>query len=102
MKLAYGVEKIGISIKDSLLQSGVARLLAFPFAINYLIGKKKNFLELGAGATYVFASAKNKSITNTEDYSLENFNLKLSNLYGTFNIGYRHIPYNKGVMYIFY
>jgi hypothetical protein len=100
--LRVGFEWIGFRATDTATKQKIsARAIAFPFAVNYLVGKHKGFLELGFGATYFFASAKGQRITDNEAYTVNPLNEMLMSLYGTFNIGYRHVPYKKGIMYHF-
>ena len=59
-----------------------------PVGLNYLIGKKKNFVELGAGASYVhFSASKDDGWFNTDGGSFVM-------AYGW--IGYKYQPINKG------
>jgi hypothetical protein len=77
------------------------RAIGIPFGINYLIGKKERFLELGVGATFFNVKYNGKELTNAEleNYEVKLFGENLSSVIGTFNIGYKHVPYKKGFMY---
>jgi hypothetical protein len=83
--------------------SGSLKFTAIPFGVNYLFGKKKGFFELGAGATYFFLKLKGSTTTgnSVENYERFGFNIKSNSLAGTFNIGYRHVPYKNGFTYRF-
>jgi hypothetical protein len=103
-----GYERIVASITDSstLSASSVAtietneiKFTAIPIVLNYLFGKKKDFLELGVGATYFKFNGKTTGVASVETYQIEVFKEKFSYIFGTFNVGYRHVPYKAGFMY---
>jgi hypothetical protein len=99
-----GYENFNFSAKDTGTGEGVTlKLAAVPFGINYLFGKRKGFLELGAGATYFIIKLNGKILSNSEieGYQADIFNENISTVVGTFNIGYRHVPYGSGIMYRF-
>lgn len=54
--------------------------VAVPVQLNYLLGAKGNYLELGAGATYMSGA---EFFDNSSDY------------FGTLTIGYRKQPFGK-------
>ena len=59
-----------------------------PVGLNYLLGKEKNFLELGVGASYIHFIAKNQDGW---------FNFKKENFVATYGwIGYRYQPPKNG------
>lgn len=77
------------------------RLSAIPFDINYLLGKKKNALELGVGAT-LFSSRLNGERYNTNNpdvIGLEAFNIQSNGFIGFINIAYRYRTLNNGFMF---
>jgi hypothetical protein len=85
----------GLSIMGSTGNFGVAVLV--PFGVNYLIGKKKNFIEVGAGATYMFLIGNDSSsnvVWGIGDFSIPEFE---GSLFGTFTLGYRHMPRANGI-----
>ncbi len=59
-----------------------------PVGLNYLIGKKSNFFEVGAGYTFVNLNSTSKSTT-------KNFNESFGNI----TIGYRYAPAKKGFFF---
>lgn len=61
------------------------RIYTVPLVINYLLGRKKNFLELGAGVTFVGLIDR----TNT-NFSSNLVNVE-SGAVGTLSIGYRRV-----------
>ncbi len=94
-----GIEHEGINVSDTTGTNLKAKLTTVPFSINYLIGKKKGFLELGMGASYALLKVNGSIVTNGEVFDITLLNENFSNMYGTFNIGYRHVPYKNGLMY---
>ncbi|MDO9551282.1 MULTISPECIES: hypothetical protein [Rhodonellum] len=56
-----------------------------PFAVNYLVGRKRNFLELGLGATVLFLSRTNSTFTSSDP------RLTASGLLFNGIIGYRRV-----------
>ncbi|MDP4285811.1 MAG: hypothetical protein Q8891_15445 [Bacteroidota bacterium] len=67
--------------------SGI-KAVTVPVGLNYLIGKKSSFFELGAGYTYLSVSSSSKSTT-------KNFNESFGNL----TISYRYAPAKKGFFF---
>jgi hypothetical protein len=99
-----GLERIPINSKDTITGEELRlKSTIIPFNMNYLFGKKKGFFELGLGATYVFLRFKGKELTSQEVENLQTdfFKGNLATVFGTLNIGYRHVPYGKGIMYRF-
>jgi hypothetical protein len=100
-----GFEYLKIDVTDTATNDELkASLIAIPFGINYLFGKKKGAFELGMGATYIFLkySGQYNWSENGGDavrFYKDVFGDKINTLIGTFNIGYRHTPYKKGFMY---
>ena len=106
-----GIEKIVTTYTDTangisggpgvIVPSEKSRIsfTAIPLVLNYLFGKKKGFLELGVGATYFNFSSNTTSIDIIESYKEETFKDNFGSVIGSFNIGYRHVPYRAGFMY---
>jgi hypothetical protein len=97
-----GYERIGISGKDtSTGESSSFKITGVPVALNYLIGKRKGFLELGAGFTYLIFNLNGRTVKPNEldNFDFDTFGFNGAVMIGTFNIGYRHVPYDKGVTY---
>jgi hypothetical protein len=97
-----GYEKLGINSTDTtggLNTKSSIKIIAVPIVLNYLFGKRKGFLELGVGATYLKFKGKETGYASIEEYKLETFKENFGSIIGTFNIGYRHVPYNSGFMY---
>jgi hypothetical protein len=97
-----GIEKIVANITDSS-GGGVEKtrisFTAVPVVLNYLFGKRKGFLELGVGATYFKFTGKATGTASVESYQQETFKESFGSIIGSFNIGYRHVPYKNGFMY---
>jgi hypothetical protein len=99
-----GVERIPINSKDTLTGEELKlKSTIIPFNMNYLFGKKKGFFELGLGATYIFLRFNGRELTSQEVENLQTdfYKGNLATIFGTLNIGYRHVPYGKGIMYRF-
>jgi len=78
----------GFSLRDDFYNSSQRTgLLTIPVAVNYLLGKdKRNYFEIGAGATYV-------SLTNEDEFSDDS---QFSSSFGHLHFGYRLQPQNGG------
>lgn len=63
------------------------RLTTIPVGVNYLLGKGRNFFEIGLGATYIGTSGNDDSIF---------FDENTSNFVGTMSFSYRLQPINSG------
>jgi hypothetical protein len=98
-----GMEKIVANIKDTsvvgVTENVRISFTAIPLVINYLFGKRKGFLELGVGATYFKFKGESNSISTIERYQERTFKQSFGSIIGSFNIGYRHVPYRNGFMY---
>ncbi|MFZ4263421.1 hypothetical protein ACFRAE_15380 [Sphingobacterium sp. HJSM2_6] len=68
------------------------KVFTVPVVLNYLLGKKGNYFELGAGATFVNVSSDFES--GSDVLFLENGNE--STVLGTLNFGYRRQPVDGG------
>jgi hypothetical protein len=98
-----GIEYLGfLGIRDSLSALSFS-LLGLPFAVNYLFGSKRGFLELGLGATWLRVKAKVTSQAQPPDETVDipilDINVKEAIVIGTLNIGYRYMPYESGIMF---
>jgi hypothetical protein len=85
----------GLCIVGSTGNFGVAVLV--PFGANYLIGKKNSFIEVGAGATYMFLIGNDSSrnvVWGIGGSTIPEFE---GSLFGTFTLGYRHMPRANGI-----
>lgn len=71
----------------------------FPFMVNYLIGKRNKFLELGLGAVYVFKWKHGALKAEEYEYFIRNINRRIPKSYGAFSIGYRHNPLKGRIMW---
>lgn len=81
-------------------------VLSVPFSLNYLLGKGKNFFEVGVGATYLklktegttytytYNNGSGSTITREEKGDFLAFNE--SGILGTLNFGYRLQPIDSG------
>jgi len=71
-------------------------LNAFPLEVNYLIGKNRHLLELGAGGEFLFMSGTKRYCFGMEK---EFFSEETTNLWFT-SVGYRYQPvHKKGITY---
>ncbi len=100
-----GFEYLGLATDSAGVKQLSVSLLGLPFAVNYLFGKKRGFLELGLGATWLRGKAKARDATTVPSDD-ETFNVPLVDIegkgaiiVGTFNIGYRYVPYENGIMF---
>jgi hypothetical protein len=97
-----GYERIVSNFKDTVggaTENTTIKFTAIPVVLNYLFGKRKGFLELGVGATYFKFKGEATSINTIERYQEETFRESFGSIIGSFNIGYRHVPYKNGFMY---
>ena len=97
-----GIEKISTISTDTstgVVEKTRITFTAVPIVLNYLIGKRKGFLELGIGATYFKFTGKGTTTASIESYQQETFKDSFGSIIGSFNIGYRHVPYKNGFMY---
>lgn len=67
------------------------RVITAPLGINYLLGKKKNFLEIGAGVTLVGLSDTQMTTSNSSLIP------DVGAINGFFNLGYRRV-FDSGIM----
>ena len=81
--------RIGLGFAPPVADYGVS-LIIVPVQVNYLLGKKSNFFEIGLGATFVTYSNSNAKALL--------FNKSISNhsILGTMTFGYRYQPINGG------
>lgn len=70
--------------------SGGNTVFTVPFQVNYLLGNKSSFLELGAGTTFLNSTGTNQGNSKWE------FD-KVTGFIGTATIGYRYQPKSKGL-----
>ncbi|GAA4338368.1 hypothetical protein [Flaviaesturariibacter amylovorans] len=78
---------------DTLKQA----LFSIPLMVNYLVGRRKGFLELGAGITYFLSVPQRPREGPKDQYTIQQLGMRLPDVLGTFMIGYRHVPPEKGV-----
>jgi hypothetical protein len=103
--LRVGIEYLKVDLTDTLTGDELkASLLAIPFGINYVFGKKKGALEVGAGATYIFLNYNgqynwSEGGGDAVMFYKDVFGDKINTLIGTFNVAYRRTPYKKGFAY---
>jgi hypothetical protein len=78
---------IGGRVGIGYIASGGDHLTTIPICLNYLLGKGRNFFEVGLGVTYVAASGNDSSIL---------FDENTSNVVGTMSFSYRLQPISSG------
>lgn len=82
----------GFGYRAGLGLTGIdgVRVITVPLGINYLLGKEKNFLELGMGVTFV-------GLTDTQLVSANSVLPAVGAVNGFFNLGYRRV-FGSGFM----
>lgn len=90
----FSDQRNGFGVRAGLgyLPAAFFSVVAVPVQINYLLGSKSHFLELGAGATYLKVGDDNK---NDDDNNFLSFTA-VTGVIGTSTIGYRYQPVNGG------
>lgn len=88
MRFAKTENGAGFRIGVGAFSVNSVSVVTVPVGLNYLIGKEKNFFELGAGFTYLNVSAKNNG--NSKDFKSS---------YGNATIGYRYAPPKHGFFF---
>ncbi|RCH56502.1 hypothetical protein DJ568_01190 [Mucilaginibacter hurinus] len=83
---------LGGRVGVGYLPAAFFSIVAIPVQLNYLLGKKSHFLELGAGATYLKIGDDNG---NDKDNKFLSFNA-ITGVMGTATVGYRYQPVNGG------
>ncbi|TFF34105.1 hypothetical protein [Mucilaginibacter psychrotolerans] len=95
---------LGGRIGISYYADGGDQLFTVPVVVNYLLGKKGKYFEVGAGITYfsvnsntVFFKSSNNYENGTNDiyYGRKNN----SGIFGSLNFGYRYQPADGGFMF---
>lgn len=97
--LRAGIEYLGVAT-----DSAAVSLVGLPFGINYLFGEKRGFLELGLGATWLRGKIRARAgqptpVDETYNIPLADIDAKGAIIVGVFNIGYRYMPYDNGLMF---
>jgi hypothetical protein len=82
-------DRWGYRIGVGYYNTGANSVLTVPFQINYLYGKGNNFLELGAGTTFLNSKGSTKGVTYQFD--------DVTGFIGTFTLGYRYQQDNGGI-----
>ena len=91
-RIGIGITPLGF-LKN---QCNTGSLNALPAEINYLIGKNKHFLEIGAGGVLLFMSGTKRYCLNMEK---QFFSEETTNFWFT-SVGYRYQPaHKKGLTY---
>lgn len=91
-----------LNISDSNATSSQSiKTLAIPVDVNYLFGKKKGAIEVGAGLTWFSSrvNGANYNFNNLEIIGGEVYNIQSNGFIGFLNIGYRRRSLNNGLMY---
>jgi hypothetical protein len=83
------LDGLGFTLGGGYIKIDDLSLVSIPITINYLIGKKGKYLELGAGATYF----------NAEIDDIDNATNSGHSIIGTLTIGYRSQPVNGGLIF---
>lgn len=94
-------EGLGVRVGASYFAIDGESLFTAPFILNYLIGKKGNYLELGLGATVAYHHEKMDyycSCIDTNEVA-KLFEDEGFQIIGTIVIGYRRQPVDGGLMF---
>ena len=81
--------KWGYRIGMGYYNTGANSVFTIPFQINYLHGSGNNFLELGAGPTFINSKGSTKGVTYQFD--------DVTGFIGTATVGYRYQQDNGGI-----
>jgi hypothetical protein len=73
--------------------------ILLPFMVNYLVGKKHKFLELGFGAVYVVKWSIDKQLAPEYEYFIPGLDRRIPNVYGVLSVGYRRQPIKGRIMW---
>lgn len=82
---------LGYRIGIGYLPDKTSNMLDIPLQLNYLLGGKNNFLEIGGGATYIHYSGTFEGAVFPFKHNNNN-----NQLGGTVTVGYRRQPVNGG------
>jgi len=95
--LGFKVGVGGFAIRRFTRFNRVERgLFSIPLELNYVVGKRRHGLVVGAGALPVYASLDNTELRfNNQDLSIDG--LEILGAFGT--LGYRYQPLNKGITF---
>lgn len=77
-----------------------ASMFTIPVGINYLLGKRGKYFEIGAGATAMISFGKSSSFRDKDRDDSDRI-WSDSRIAGTLKIGYRYQPVNGGFTYGF-
>lgn len=88
MRLSPSQDGIGFRAGVGAFSVDGVKAITVPLGLNYLMGKNKSHLELGAGYTILNVNSSSESTSN-------NFNESFFNL----TIGYRYAPLGKGFLF---
>lgn len=89
---------IGGRVGVSYFQGADVRIFTLPLMINYLLGSSGNYLDVGAGATFVASSYQSSgcSCVYPEFLILQDYG---NSVMPTFNLGYRREPADGGLTF---
>jgi hypothetical protein len=82
-------DKWGFKVGAGYYNTGANSILSVPFQINYLYGKHNNFLELGAGTTFIYTQGSDRGTTFYFD--------NITGFIVTGTIGYRYQQEGGGI-----
>ncbi|RYY95611.1 MAG: hypothetical protein EOO11_15440 [Chitinophagaceae bacterium] len=82
-----------ISHYNDTLKQG---LISIPLMVNYLVGSRRGFLELGLGITYFLTKPERAYEGPKDQYTVQELGMRLPTVLGSFLLGYRHVPLKKG------
>ncbi|MBS1755103.1 MAG: hypothetical protein KF741_10695 [Ferruginibacter sp.] len=97
--LRTGIEFLPIKTVNFSGDELTYRSVLFPFMLNYLVGKKNKFLELGLGAVYVFKQRNGELLAQEHEYFIQNINRRIPNVYGAISVGFRRNPIKGKIMW---
>ncbi|GAB4093402.1 hypothetical protein [Flaviaesturariibacter terrae] len=76
-------------------------LISLPLMVNYLVGRRTNFLELGLGVTYFLCKPEHPYEGPKDQYTIQEVGARIPSVLGSFMIGFRHVPLKRGFVYGF-
>lgn len=89
-----GIGGLGFSTTDDQGNKVTAGLVTVPIVLNYIVGNQRSGLELGAGATILYASSSGDSDGGVDDFIEVGMGAS-----GFLNVGYRAQPIRNGPIF---
>jgi len=87
------LDGLGFKVGASYFALGGTSAATFPFGLNYLLGKRGKYFELGLGATYLLASDRTNTLARGNDQTFAD------GITGNMILGYRSEPVDGGFLF---